>query len=116
MIDLCLFQKRYDASTYNCAHFLRDSWLSVTGEDLSIVLSGFLSPKEDRAPDRKLLRRFERLENAVSPCVVMMRHGVARPHVGMFLEGRLLQIQENGVTWLPLQIATAGYPNVRFYK
>ncbi len=116
MISFELFRHRYDATSYNCAHFLRDAWLQVTGEDLSLVLEGFLAPKVDRAPDRRLLRRFARLERPTSPCVVMMRHGLARPHVGMFYQGRLLQLQENGVTWLPMQIATSGYPSVRFYK
>lgn len=115
MISADLYRKTYDSRVYNCAHFLRDAWLEVTNEDLGEALSGFLAPRADRKTDRAMMRRFKPLAQPQSPCVVMMRHGVARPHVGMFYQGRVLQLRGDGVSWLPLQVATVGYPKVRFY-
>ena len=86
-----------------------------TGEDLSEVLAGFMKPRRDRKVEQEHMRKFTKLDTPQSPSIVVMRQGKNRLHVGMFIRGKILQIRQGGVTFLPIHTATMGYTRVRFY-
>lgn len=108
--------KRYNKNTYNCAHFVCDLWLHLTGEDISFKLTGFLVPKKDRKVSFSLFRNFTKLDKPQSPCIVLMQSRISDPHVGVFLNGRVIHIKENGVEYQPMEVCTYGYDKIGFYK
>lgn len=107
-----LLGKVYDRESYNCAHLVADAWKIETGEDITNAVVGFLEPRREATG----LRQFRRLDKPQSPCIVMMRHGIARPHVAIFVRGKILQIRESGVSMLPPEVATLGYTKIRYYS
>lgn len=107
---------RFDLVKRNCWHLTQAAWLDLTGNDLG-----------DRTPDRitaaTLSGRFDtdvpeftRLPAAADPCIVLMRAPGSVPHVGVFYRGRVLQMTSGGASFLPLPVATRGYPSVEFYR
>ena len=107
--------RRFNLARQNCWHVLRDAWLELTGVDLG-----------DRTPDRistaALVGRFtsdvpafQKLEAPAEPSIVLMRHPGLVPHVGLHWRRKVLQMASHGPSYLPLHMATAGYPDVGFY-
>ena len=115
MISPELMKKRYHADSYNCAHLVADAWRAETGEDIASLLRGFMRPKGQRSVEADKMRTFRKLDRPESPSIVVMRQGKNRLHVGMYLRGRILQIRQDGVTFLPPHLATMGYTRVRYY-
>jgi len=108
--------RRFDLARSNCWHMLRDAWLELTGRDLG-----------DRTPERitsaALIGRFDsdvpsfqRLQRPVDPCIVLMRAPGAVPHVGLYHRRRVLQMKSTGASFVPLEVATAGFSDVGFYR
>lgn len=110
-----LFYHRYDRNTYNCAHFLVDAWKCIVGDDISDKITGFLLPAKERHGGAYLRKHFYPLGKPQSPCIVLMHKTRQAPHVGMFIRGKVIHIQESGVQYMPLDIATFGFDKVRFY-
>lgn len=110
-----LFHCKYDRKSYNCAHFVADTWLLETGKDITEKLHGFLFPPKDRFVPFSLRYEFIKLTKPVSPCIVIMRRSKYPPHVGTYLRGKVLHIQENGPQYQPIEVATIGFSTVRFY-
>lgn len=106
----------YDPANYNCAHFVCEVWEAETGQPIGEALAGFLAPRSARVADMRQRSKFTRLERPKSPCLVLMDRPKLAPHVGMYLRGKVLHIQEKGVQYMPLPIATYGYKSVRFYE
>lgn len=108
--------RRFDLARQNCWHLVRDAWLELTGNDLG-----------DRTPERittaALMGRFDTdvpafqlLAEPADPCIVLMRSPRAVPHVGIFHKRRVLQMTARGASFVPLDVATAGYSDVSFYR
>lgn len=110
------FHKCYNRQSYNCAHFVCDVWMRVTGVSIDRTLEGFLHPPSARRADPALRRAFVRLGQPVSPCIVLMQRAKSAPHVGVYLNGRVLHIHEHGVEFQPVDVASRGFDRVRFYK
>lgn len=110
------FHKCYNRQSYNCAHFVCDVWKRVTGASIDHTLEGFLHPPSARRADPALRRAFVRLGQPVSPCIVLMQRAKSAPHVGVYLNGRVLHIHEHGVEFQPVDVASRGFDRVRFYK
>jgi len=109
--------RRFHIARQNCWHVLRDAWLELTGDDLG-----------DRTPERlshaALVGRFDsdvpafrELDQPASPSIVLMRHPRLVPHVGLYWKRRVLQMAQAGPSYLPLAVATHGYPaaGIGFY-
>lgn len=109
--------RRFHLARQNCWHVLRDGWLELTGVDLG-----------DRTPEHlsraALVGRFDsdvpaflELPQPASPCIVLMRQPRLVPHVGLYWKRRVLQMAQGGPTYLPLAVATHGYPadGIGFY-
>jgi hypothetical protein len=106
--------KRYDRVHYNCLHFSRDVWLDATGIDITDVLRDVLDPNT-RKPTRKLLQSFQEVKEPVDPCLVMMRRPRLAPHIGVWIRGKILHLQERGAEYQPLEIASVGFSSARYY-
>lgn len=107
--------RRYNKETYNCAHFVRDVWQELTGMDLGAEFEGFLRPPKDRYTDPAIRRAFKRLNKPSSPCVVLMQRRGCVPHVGVFVRGKIIHLHEQGVEFLPVEVATRGFKKLGFY-
>lgn len=101
---------------YNCWHLLQDAWRDLTGRDLG-----------DRTPIRvtfaALIGRFDtdvpeftELPGPKDPSLVLMRRSGTVPHCGVYVRGRVLQMTPTGVSYLPVEVATAGFAQVGFYE
>ncbi len=54
----------------------------------------------------------------IEGCIVAFHHRNPNkaPHVGLFRLGRILHLQESGVSWMPIQVVQAfGFNRVSFY-
>lgn len=107
--------RTFDLARYNCWHMLRDVWMDLTGRDLG-----------DRTPERisteALLCRFDsdvpqfrELMWPRDPCIVLMTRPAVVPHVGAFFNRRVLQMTSSGASFMPLEVATAGFERARYF-
>jgi hypothetical protein len=110
------FTRRYNRETYNCAHFACEVWEELTGQNIETELAGFLRPPKDRRTDPALRRTFRKLNTPESPCLVLMQRRGSVPHAGVYVRGKVIHIHENGVEFLPVQIASRGFEKLGFYK
>lgn len=107
--------RKLDRETYNCLHFSDDVWFDVTGERLSERLGGLMGRLGTKRITKATVRAFRRLVEPVSPCIVIMKRPGAQPHMGVFIRGNVLHIQEHGVEFLPISLAARGFKSVRYY-
>jgi hypothetical protein len=91
------------SASYSCVDFLADAWEAETGTKLDVFVS------------LDLRRRFDRLSDPKSPCVVLLRRARLTPHVGLFVRGRVLHLSDSGPIRQLLPLAAIGYSSVRFY-
>lgn len=108
--------KRHKKDIYTCLHFTRDVWLELTGQDITERLHGLLGADNARRLVRSHFRAFERLQAPCSPCLVYMRQMGRDPHMGVFVDGRLLHLNKHGAEYFPLEIAARGFTDFRYYK
>lgn len=106
----------YDEDRYNCLHLVDEAWRGVVGGDIRDRLNQLLAARAHRRPDWALKRGFRVLPGPVEPCLVVMRRPLVQPHIGLFLRGRVLHINELGVEFQPLEVASRGYKTTRFYQ
>ena len=110
-----LLAKKYDKNTYNCAHFTIDAWKLLTGKDITEAFKGLLAPLKDNKASMSLRSGFKRLQEPISPCIVLMNRKGNTPHVGVWYNGKVLHLQESGAIYSPLSIAMLGFKQRRFY-
>ena len=108
--------RQFHIQNYNCWDFIREVWLELAGRDI-----GHRTPEV--ATQLAMRRRFDREEREFvklaapeDPCIVLMRRVKGTPHVGIFYKKKVLSIDERGVTYFPLNVATAGFKSVGFYR
>lgn len=107
--------KVYDKRAYNCAHFVAEVWSDMFDYDLSIALTGFMRPRKERHVSIKDLRCFKRIDAPESPCIVLLQNYKEPPHVGIYLRGRVLHIQQSGVNFELLETVSVPFKKVSFY-
>lgn len=110
------YHRKYNKNTYNCAHFVCEVWKHLTGQCMSSRVPGLLTPAADRHVSFGMMRGLERLAGPRSPCIVVMTRPRFPPHVGIFLNGRVFHIQETGVEYQPIEIASIGFKTLGYYK
>jgi len=107
---------RRSSPGYNCAHFACEVWAAETGQDITATLRGVLFPPRERCLRLRDVREVTVLDKPVSPCLVLMRNQWST-HVGVWLRGKVLHLLEDGgVQYMPLKVATIGFPKVRFFR
>jgi|GEM_PF-999355 len=112
-----LFSKRYDSTSYNCADFAAEAWKMITNQDIAEDLRGFMTTE----PPFNWLRQrnaFERLSRPESPCLVLFRNriGTPQPHVGIWMDRRVLHLCRRGVEFMPIECISHGFQAIRFYS
>lgn len=108
------FARKYDKNNYNCSHFVSEVWRNVVGDDITEKLCGFM--RKDKVVSFDLRRKFERLDKPSSPCLVLMQRPKTPPHVGIFLDGKVFHLKENGAEYQPIDVATIGFKKIGFYR
>lgn len=115
MIDRYL-DRRYHPKTYNCAHFVCDVWQDLKGIELAELMKGFLCGRSERKGNYPLLKKhIAFIDKPETVCVVLMQSPRVPPHVGIWLNGKVLQLTRRGVNYLPLEAATIGYKKIRYF-
>lgn len=107
--------KTFSLHDYNCWHFACDVWADLTGVRLHSSIEDF----HLGALNGYALRQSECLTpipSPQSPCLVLMQRQRIHPHVGVYVNGRLLHLKESGAAYVDLQHVTALYPKVSFYR
>ena len=61
------------------------------------------------------VRGFQKLEQPISPCFVVMQRSKTQPHIGIYYNGRVLHMKENGVEYQPLQVVRRYFTKIGFY-
>jgi len=107
--------KRYHSSKYNCAAFVCEVWKVIARQDISSALQGAMTGEASRVLHAHNLTVFKRLTVPHTPCLALFQANRKAPHVGIWLDGKILHITENGVNWIPLDVAMIGFNQVRFY-
>jgi hypothetical protein len=112
------FLNRVPTKNYNCLDFVREVWLALFGTDVKERLDNLCAGVH--AADGRIrlsgVRGFEQLKTPVSPCFVVMQRNKVTPHIGIYLNGRLLHLRDNGVEYRPLNVARRYFKQIGFYR
>lgn len=108
--------REYNESKYNCASLTCEVWKDLTGIDISNALGECCKAREDRRVSAHGLAVFQRLNGPVSPCIALFQVQRREPHVGIWLDGKILHITRNGVEWSCLELVMINFDKVRFYN
>ncbi len=103
----------YDRRSYNCAHFAIDVWREVTGQDLTGRMEVFVAMGRTKVTKRG--HTFTRILAPESPCLVLVNQVDGLPHLGVFLNSKMIHLRETGAEFMPLLVACTGAKRVRFY-
>jgi hypothetical protein len=111
------FLDRMPHKGYNCLDFAAEVWFALSGGvDIRERLTGLVGQFAKQGPNVSWFRQFERLSKPVSPCFVVMQRFRFTPHVGIFLDGRILHMTDRGVQFQPLVVARAYFSIIRYYR
>lgn len=113
------FQKQYDRRAYNCLHFFVEFWRDYLEIDLSFILpqENELAQGREGIFELARLRLFRLISKPAGLCAVLMRNFADRDlHIGTYLDGRVLHIDQGGVYYLPLEVAAIGFKSVSCYE
>lgn len=99
---------KYDADKYCCEHFLIDAYRHYTGVDISnkLLTSGFFSASN--------LRQFVPAIEPTQHTIVLFRDK-GKAHVGLWIDGRVLHLEPQGVVWQMLDIVKRNFERVTYY-
>jgi hypothetical protein len=114
-VSIDKFLGKMPSKTYNCLDVAREVWLHICGEDIT---ARFPSPISGKHLSLEALRtiRFEQLREPVSPCFVLMRRFRLSPHIGVYLDGRIIHLTSYGVQFQLPELATMFSSSVRYYR
>lgn len=109
------FLNRMPSKTYNCLDFVREAWLDMTGDDISERLPGLTVAFAERRGSADRVKGFQRLEQPSNPCIAVFQRKNTTPHMGIYLNGRILHLHGNGVEFQPLVVARQYFRRVAYY-
>ncbi|WP_227430381.1 hypothetical protein [Psychrobacter sp. I-STPA6b] len=100
---------KYDADSYCCEHFLVDAYRHYTDIDLTpkLLTRGFFNVRN--------LRNFKQVSEPRQYTIVLLRSR-GKAHVGLWVNGRVLHLDNKGVVWQSLDIVKQGFERVLFYE
>jgi hypothetical protein len=109
---------RTPMAAYNCLGFVAEAWEHLVGgldvmERLHALNAGIHA--ENGHVVLSTVRGFRKLAKPESPCFVVMQRNKTQPHIGVFYNGRILHMKENGVEYRPLQVAQRYFTKIGFY-
>lgn len=112
----CFHGRVYSDRRYTCYHFAREVWLHLTGVDLAQRVAGLFGSVPLAKLQRAHVRAFAPLPGPVSPCLVVMQRHRAVPHVGVYVDGRVLHLTRQGVEFQPIHVAGCGFTRIRYVQ
>lgn len=108
--------KEYDKKNYNCWHFACDVWSSMTGQLYTPdKVDNYQPTSQLHERALNIAQQFVTLDSPKSPCFVLMRRQRLEPHVGIFMNGNILHLNERGAFYQPAHTVTACYPTVTYH-
>lgn len=115
--DIDNFLDRMPTEAYNCLDFVKEVWSAwfgtIEAEELDRLCSNAHSGRIESVP----LKRFKRLTVPQSPCFAVYQRRRQSPHVGIYLDGSILHLQETGVQFFPANVLQLCFNvRARFYK
>ena len=111
-VDVYL-DRKYNLTGYNCGHFVADVWKDLTSQDISEICSSFIEGDDELYS--KLKRQFKKLRQPENPCLALMQSRNVAPHVGVYVNGRILHLSDNGVCYDSLCLLEI-YWRLSYYK
>lgn len=114
--NLNQFFDRVMSATYNCMDHAREVWRELTGEDIADRLPKLQGRFSERRITLAGARTFEYMPKPISPCIVLMQRPKDTPHVGIFYNGRVLQLTAAGVENYPFKHASRAFKSTRCYR
>lgn len=101
---------------YNCLDFTREVWKAMTGQDITAALTRLTGRFAERKATLSGFRAFKRLPGPQSPCLVVMQRLRFVPHLGIFLDGRILHMHTRGVEFQPLAVSSIYFQTLKYYR
>jgi hypothetical protein len=114
---ICLdryLDRTYSFTAYNCGHFVSEFWFDLTGEDISHIAVGFFDSSERSIAEK--VPRFRQIVQPESPCVAIAHRYNFRSHAGVFYDGKVLHLSEQGVKYEDLNLFSQFAKRTLFYK
>lgn len=105
---------RTSSKSYNCLDFVREVWKELTGDDIVERLTML----QGRFSERHVgtgLRQFVKLDSPVSPCIVAFQRVRLTPHVGIYLDGKVLHLCDRGVEYQPMNVVKSYFRRINYY-
>lgn len=117
MIDTNKYLSRcYDQRFYNCFDFVREIWLELTHIDLECqTRDQCVDPQELNERALHVSTKLSRLSDIADPCLILFQRPRIAPHIGVFMDGKVLHLRERGPMYQPLYQVTPLYPEMSFY-
>ena len=110
------FLDRVPRPGYNCFDFMREVWLYLKGEDLADKFTGLIGDFANRRLNLSAVKGLKHSSKPIAdPCFVVMQKKNCDPHCGVYLDGRILHMKEEGVEFQPPVVARYYFRNLRYY-
>src|ERR1700760_804434 len=98
------FLDRVPSSNYNCLDYTKEVWSYLFGEQAAEGLERLCEAAHEGGIHPSGFRTFERLQQPISPCFAVFQRRRQSPHVGIFLDGRILHLREGGAEFVLAQL------------
>lgn len=110
------FGRKYHPRDYNCAHFAIDVLKETAGIELHAQFQMVFTGPQDRRADHSLFAGFRRIHHPVDNTFIIFRAPRVAPHVGIYLRGRVLHLQQQGVQFQYLDVVAINFHSYRLYQ
>ena len=112
-----LLDKRYDSDNYHCVHFVIDAGKHLFNYDFSANFLGLdKSLTHNGTPSRHTVAHSQRADTPTDGTVVLMTKLDNGLHVGLYLDGRVLHLTEQGVRFETVRALGRMYKRIRYYN
>lgn len=107
--------KTFSLNTYNCFDFAREVWRELTGVDLGDQVPEPPNIKAYQIQAVKVSNTLKKLTAPANPCIVLFQRSGVEPHIGIFYNGKVLHLNQQGAYYVPLLNVARDYQTVSFY-
>lgn len=101
-----LYNESFDPVNNTCVHFAKKAYKTITGIDIS-----------DKLPDPQNPFVKQLIEcKPEGSCIVLCESNTMQSHVGVLLNGKVLNMTPKGVQLTPLELFNKVFNSVKFYR
>lgn len=108
--------RTFNDRKYNCYDFVREVWKDITGIDLGAQTPDVKSVTTYTDRSFLVASSLQELLSVQDPCIVLLLRKRMIPHIGIYVQGKVLHLSKNGPHYVPLSSAAASFTTVKFYK